>query len=657
MNRNIFIMIPLLMLFSMVHAVNPVIIDNSAEALQIGPYLEILEDKGGQLTLADIQSNEYSDKFISGKPRNILNYGFNSSTYWFRFKVKNITSESSWILVHKYPLIDVLNLYQPNDDGSYSEYKAGDTIPLADRSIKYKENVFILNNVSLNADKYVYVKAGGGSSLIIQLVIYSTKKYIETNHVMEFVFGIFFGMIIIMFITNGILCVSLRSNVYFYYVILILMWFINRFIYYGYSYEYINPVVAAFYDTSTALVGLFMVMFTRVFLSLKNTHPKWNNTLRVLEIMFFITFLLTFIIPYKISVQIIMIETLIGTIIILISGVYSYYKGNKVARYFNIAFALFLIGSILSILSAFAVIPANIFTRESLSIGTITMLVFLSLALGERINIMREQEIQSREEAKRVKKEEALTVQQEKMAILGDITASVAHEINTPLLALTLGKNKIEKYVNKLRERVSISPKETDISFVNAHEKFPKNMVSITNGLDTIRQQIINMKSFIKFQDSTTDFDINEEIETTFSIMNFTLLSYMDVEKELEPSLPRIAGNASQINQLFMSMIKNASEAKKTDDAKGMIKFKTYKSEDKIILEISDNGMGIDSEVIDKIFDDRFSTKPGHRGMGLSICKDLLKELNAKIEVKSKIGEGTTFIIILPAMKTEGEVG
>lgn len=96
---------------------------------------------------------------------------------------------------------------------------------------------------------------------------------------------------------------------------------------------------------------------------------------------------------------------------------------------------------------------------------------------------------------------------------------------------------------------------------------------------------------------------------------------------------------------------------KKVEDVKGLIKFKTYQKGDKIILEISDKGVGISTDNIDKIFDDRYSTKTGHRGMGLSISKDLMKQMNGSIIVTSVVGEGTTFIITLPAMKTERQEG
>jgi len=106
-----------------------------------------------------------------------------------------------------------------------------------------------------------------------------------------------------------------------------------------------------------------------------------------------------------------------------------------------------------------------------------------------------------------------------------------------------------------------------------------------------------------------------------------------------------------------MNMMKNASEAKKEGNEKGFLKFKTYEKGDNVILEISDKGVGINADDMNKIYDDRFSTKTGHRGMGLSISKDLMEQLNGEIAVQSKVGEGTTFTIILPAMKTETKEG
>ena len=247
-----------------------------------------------------------------------------------------------------------------------------------------------------------------------------------------------------------------------------------------------------------------------------------------------------------------------------------------------------------------------------------------------------------------IKKQESMLVQQEKMAILGDITASVAHEINTPLLAVSMGQNKAKKYTDRLRENIELTDElKNDRFFMLMHEKYDKGQALQVDGLSKIRQQVVNMKSFIKFQDESTEFDVNEEIGTVLSIMSFSLLSYMDVEKDFQVDLPKAAGNAAEINQAIMNLIKNASEAKKPDVVKGSIIIKTYMQNDKVCIELSDDGVGISEENKSRIFESRFTTKDNAVGMGLSAVKDMVDSYGGLIELESQLGQGATFRILL----------
>lgn len=269
-------------------------------------------------------------------------------------------------------------------------------------------------------------------------------------------------------------------------------------------------------------------------------------------------------------------------------------------------------------------------------LARVTNLLDLSMAVQTQIQLQE------------IKRKEAMLIQQEKISALSDITASVAHEINTPLLALAFGRNQMQTYVDSLRETFTIPEKlKKDKSFMLRHGKYEKNMELFELGLKQIRQQVVNMKSFIKFQDKTEDFDINQELETTLNILNFTLLSYMDVEKDFNPELPIISGNAAQINQVFMNLIKNAKEAKKEGSQKGLLKIKTTEDAEKVYISISDNGVGINKDQLPRIFDEHFTTKENAAGIGLSAVRETIKNHDGNISVESKLGKGTTFTIEL----------
>ena len=121
----------------------------------------------------------------------------------------------------------------------------------------------------------------------------------------------------------------------------------------------------------------------------------------------------------------------------------------------------------------------------------------------------------------------------------------------------------------------------------------------------------------------------------------------MTLEKELDEGLPKAFGHPGQINQVILNMLVNAAQAIEGD---GVIKIRTKACDQKILLEIEDNGCGMSDEVKAKIFDPFFTTKPVNvgTGLGLSISFGIIEKQGGKIDVQSKVGEGTCFQIYLP---------
>lgn len=252
-----------------------------------------------------------------------------------------------------------------------------------------------------------------------------------------------------------------------------------------------------------------------------------------------------------------------------------------------------------------------------------------------------------------IKKQEAALISQEKLAILGDITASVAHEISTPLLSLTLGLNKLITYTTHLRKIFELPSAEIDIKsnpvFQGSHEGFDNTSTRLEQALEQIRHQVNTMKSFIKFQKTSDTFNLNDEIITTLQIMNYKLLSEMSITKTLDPTLPDLKGDGAALNQALMALFKNAADFRKPDQ-RGHLWIKTYRQNESVYLEIRDDGRGIDPHHQAKLFHEKFSTKPGGTGLGLTVCQEIISAMNGSIMIESSPGIGTTARIIFPVI-------
>lgn len=269
-----------------------------------------------------------------------------------------------------------------------------------------------------------------------------------------------------------------------------------------------------------------------------------------------------------------------------------------------------------------------------------------TIQLNQNLKLLKKQNAQ-------ILKQEATLIQQEKLVTLGDMTASIAHEINTPLLALTIGFNKFINYVDILRNNyISNKKSEADQYFLSSHNGYSIDIDLLRGALEQIRKQIQNMKSFIKFQDSSKKFSINKELNITISIMNYKILSNIEVIKTYADDLPPVNGNAAQINQVFMNLIKNAIEAKK-EKTKSILKITTYESNGYVCVDFEDNGKGMSSQTIENLLHDKYIPKENGTGIGISLCKEIIDNHNGQILIESELEIGSKIIIMLPITSTE----
>lgn len=281
---------------------------------------------------------------------------------------------------------------------------------------------------------------------------------------------------------------------------------------------------------------------------------------------------------------------------------------------------------------------------------------FIKIGDHQQAEIYRINEILEKKNAEltalnnKIKKQNAIIIQQEKLSILGDIVASSTHELSTPLLSLTLGLNMIKRYVHELRSFFDLDSDRTTLLekeyFVESHRYYPEDLALIFDALEKIRSQMNNMKSFIKFQDAAQDFNVNDELETTISIMNYMLLSNIKVQCDFETGLPLIHGNAALLNQVFFNLIKNATDSKRPG-TEALLIIRTYSQKQKIVIEFIDNGKGEDPFLTNNFFHERFSAKSDDKGIDFSLCKEIIEQYNGNISIKNKLGIGTTVKLVL----------
>src|SRR3989339_2230302 len=222
-------------------------------------------------------------------------------------------------------------------------------------------------------------------------------------------------------------------------------------------------------------------------------------------------------------------------------------------------------------------------------------------------------------------------ISSEKLASLGKLAAGIAHEINNPLGGILIYSSLM------MEDLAEDDPKRQDLARIVQEAGRCKEIVKSL--LEFARQSEPNMEPV----------DINRAItEGLFFLENQAFFHNIQIIKKLGSSIPFALGNAGQLKQVFMNIIVNAAEAMHGNGTLTILS--SFYQERKIIaIEFTDTGEGIPEENLSRIFDPFFTTKEIGKGtgLGLSTSYGIIEAHGSKIEVKSKVGVGTTFTILL----------
>ncbi|MFN8358959.1 MAG: ATP-binding protein [Candidatus Kapaibacterium sp.] len=244
--------------------------------------------------------------------------------------------------------------------------------------------------------------------------------------------------------------------------------------------------------------------------------------------------------------------------------------------------------------------------------------------------------------ARDVSEQRALTdrmVQADKMVLLGQLSAGVAHEIRNPLAAINLNLQVLQR---------KVAPESTDAVYVQTAIQGVERIAKIVEAtLNFSRPAVTNVQSE----------DVNMLIRSSLELTRSTFSrKTITINVSLADDLPQVAIDAKQIQQVLINLLTNAADAIR---AKGQITIQSYRElitrrgDQYVVIAVTDTGIGISEEDLTKIFNPFFTRKAEGTGLGLPITQRIIHQHSGSIDVESTVGVGTTFYVKLPVPQSE----
>lgn len=608
----------------------PVITLNQSDMSQdLATKVAVLEDEQRQYRIDQLVKPDWVSRFDASQ--GALEFGFRDSAIWVAFRIDNqLASEDRVFLEVTYPLLDALQLYEVHGPGQYREHVLGDALPYTQREFRLRTFVFKVT-VPPGTARDFFLRVESSSSLSIPLKLYTPDAFYRTLHDQQIYLGIFYGICFGLLLYNLFLLIVTREISYFFYLGVILTNVYSASCFDGLNYR-LFPL-GIYWQSVAIWISIcatmwFSLQFTRVYLDTVRSMPRTDKAFLVLMALALSEALLYLVWPHRIAVVLILTTVSVMIITILVASLQSVRQGYQPARLYLLAWLVLLSPIFVGVLNSLGLLHWHELTPYIHKIGVAGNMIVLSLALANRINVLKASARQAQLLAQQ---------SQAETRAKSEFLAKMSHEIRTPMNGV-LG----------MAELLKETPLKTNqIHYVRTIHNSGQALLGIIN--DILDYSKIEAG---KLELEAVEFNLEDVMDECVSV--FALRSSdqkVPLLALLDPVVPRmVIGDPTRLRQIIINLLGNAFKFTE----QGGVKFNAHllsQEESDIVVrfEIIDSGIGITMDQQQKLFqsfaqaDSSTTRQYGGTGLGLAICKQLAEAMGGDIGVISEPGKGSTF--------------
>lgn len=625
-----------------ISAQNPIILDGITQRHEIHANLSILPDESGQWSIQEITQPEFIDQFVPNTQQT-LNFGFTNTNYWLRFTIRNATDiTQKQFLFQQFPYIRYIDLYTEQLDGSYERQQNGTYVAPENRSLLTSDFVYPLQIAPQSTQTYyVHIRPLGGL-VRLGLTLRSPENLFDYFESIYALWVFLAGGVFMLAIYNLLHFFLIRDVSYLYYSLfattLIFLITFER----GWGHVFIRPYIAwwseDFNVPNKFLLLCFYVQYGRSLLNLTPHFPRIDRCLQVGAWLAGLTGIYSFIFhSFALSNWANYGLPAAFLIITLMSAVRAWQRYIPAYWLLGGSFG-FSLGIGLAMLRAINIIPDDLdYYLASALISLGLEALFMSMGLGSRYQIMREEKEKAQTEALNLQHQIVDELRRADQ-LKDEFLANVSHELRTPLHGI-IG----------LGEAI-----QTDTALTGTpHRDNLKLIISSAQRLTTLVNDILDF-SRIRNQDLELQLRQVELLSLLRLVEGICLPMVGNKPVTLILNVPNepvwMVADENRLQQIFINLLSNAIKFTHTGEIQIILRC----VDDSVAISIQDTGIGIAPEQQDRIFqpfsqaDGSISREYGGTGLGLAITQQLVTLHGGELTVDSQLGKGTIFTVSLP---------
>ncbi|RZJ74610.1 MAG: hypothetical protein EOO47_20895, partial [Flavobacterium sp.] len=351
--------------------------------------VQYFKDKSNKLVINEVVSQKFSNY-----NKDILNFGVEDATVWIKLTSEQQQVFKQQLIFIEQPRFVIYEMYDQKHI-KISSPKAAFKLQ-KDTLKKDLQNIAFTLPDTVKKGESFYLKLKAHEAFITKIVVLEEKELDEKNSLKDIIFGIYTGIMLVMFVYNLFLFIIVKDKSYIYYVVYILFTWLTQISIQGFGLRYMwsaDDPINHYSVVTFSLIGLiFATLFSVSFLSTKIFVPKIHRVVITFILIIPLNSITLFTVGTYASFIIMQLFTMFGVVIALTTSYIVYFKKHfKPAGFYLIAWSILLVGAVLFILKDYGVLPYNTFTTYLLQISSAIEVVLLSFALADKINYFKKE--------------------------------------------------------------------------------------------------------------------------------------------------------------------------------------------------------------------------------------------------------------------------